>query len=105
MAGGGELEEEAISEILVADNDSGSCAEASNVKEYFEEEEEGQEQQQQQQSSAEVAITNTGQRNYQPNCAAVCVLVMAKERAQCINVPDVTWACVWCLASRNITQK
>jgi len=33
------LEEEAISEILVADTDSESGAEASNVEDYFEEEE------------------------------------------------------------------
>jgi len=36
---------------------------------------------------------------------AVCVLLAAKERAQCISAPDVTWACAWCLISRNITQK
>jgi len=52
-----------------------------------------------------VAITNTGQRNHQPNFADVCVLLTAKERAQCISVPDVMWACAWCLVSRNITQK
>jgi len=51
------LEEEAISEILVADIDSESGAEASDVEDYFEEEEE----QQQQQVSAEGTITNTGQ--------------------------------------------
>ena len=51
-----------------------------------------------------VAITNTGQRNHQP-CAAVCVLLAAKERTQCISLPDVTWACAWCLVSRNITPK
>ena len=34
------LEEEAISDILVADTDSESCAEASDVEGYFEEEEE-----------------------------------------------------------------
>jgi len=40
------LEEEAISEILVADTDSESGAEASDVEDYFEEEEEvGQQQQ------------------------------------------------------------
>jgi len=48
------------------------------LEDYFEEEEE----QQQQPVSAEVAITNNGQRN-QPNCSAICVLA-AKERAQCI---------------------
>ena len=31
---------------------------------------------------AEIAITNNGQQN-QPNCSAVCVLLTAKERAQC----------------------
>jgi hypothetical protein len=50
---------------------SESGAEASDVEDYLEEEEE--QQQQQKQASAEVAITNTGQRNHQPNCAAVCV--------------------------------
>jgi len=58
--GWGGLEEEAIREILVADTDSVSGAEASNVEEYFEKEEEEEEEQQQQQASAEVAITNTG---------------------------------------------
>jgi len=57
--GGIQLEEEAISEILVADANSESGAEASNVEDYFQEEEEEQ-QQQQQQASTEVAITNTG---------------------------------------------
>jgi len=60
-------------------------------------------QQQQQQASAEIAITNTGQRNHQPNWAAVCVLFTAKEMAH--SAPDVTWACAWCLVSQNITQK
>jgi len=46
------LVEEAISEILVADTDSESGAEASNVEDYFEEEE--KEEKQQQQASAEV---------------------------------------------------
>ena len=102
------LEEEAISEIPVADTDSKSGAKVRDVEDYLEEEEEGgrgrREQQQQQQPSAEVTITNTGQRN-QPNCAAACVLLMAKERTQCISAPDVMWACAWCLVSQNITQK
>jgi hypothetical protein len=51
-----------------------------------------------------VAIS-TGQRNLLPNSAAACVLLAAKEIAQSIGAPDVTWACVWCLVSRNITQK
>ena len=88
--------EEAISEILVADTDLESGAEASNVEDYFDEEEEEEQQQQQQQGLAEVAITNTDQRNHQPNCAAACVLA-AKEKAQCISAPYVMWTCVWCL--------
>ena len=40
------FEEETISEILVADTDSESGAEASDVEDYFEEEEEEEEQQQ-----------------------------------------------------------
>ena len=56
-----------------------------------EEEEEQQQQQQQQQASAEVATTNTGQRNHQPTCTAIFVLLVAKERAH--SAPDVTWAC------------
>ena len=55
------------------------------------EEEEVEEQQQQQQASAEVATTNAGQRNHQPTCTTVCVLLTAKERAH--SAPDVTWAC------------
>jgi hypothetical protein len=57
------------------------------LEDYFEEEEE-EEEQQQQQASAEVTITNTGRRN-QPNCAAICVFLAAKERAQCISAPHV----------------
>ena len=57
------LEEEAISENPVADTDSESGAEASDVEDYFEEEEE-EEQEQQQQASAEVVTTNNGQRNH-----------------------------------------
>jgi phosphopantothenoylcysteine synthetase/decarboxylase len=67
------LEEKAISEMLVADTDLESGAEArddDDDDDDDEEEEEEEEQQQQQQASAEVAITNTGQRNHQPNCAA-----------------------------------
>ena len=102
------LEEEVISEILVADINSESGAVASNVEEYFEKdeddnEEEEEQQKKQQQASAEVTITNTGQRNHQPNCTAVCVLLAAKERAQCTSAPDWTWACAWCLVSQNIT--
>jgi len=35
-----------------------------------------------------VAITNTGRRNHPPNCAAICVVLTIRERAQCINVPE-----------------
>ena len=63
------------------------------LEDYFEEEEGG----------GGGAITNTGQRN-QPICSAVCVLLATKERSQCISVPDVTWACAWCLVSWYITQ-
>jgi hypothetical protein len=52
-----------------------------------------------------VTITNIGQRNHQPNCVAVCVLLVAKERQQCISAHDVTWACAWCPVLQNITPK
>jgi len=52
-----------------------------------------------------VAITNTGQQNHQRNGIAFCVLLLAKEGAQCINAPDVMWAGTWCLVSWNITPK
>jgi len=45
---------------------------------YFEEEEE---QEQQQEASAQVAITNNGQRNH-PTALPSCVLFVAKERVQ-----------------------
>jgi hypothetical protein len=61
----GGLEEEAISNIPVADTDLESGAEASEVEDNFEEEE--KKEQQQQQASAEVAITNTGHQKQQPN--------------------------------------
>ena len=51
------------------------------------------------------AITSTGQRNHPPNSAVACVLLVAGEKAQCINVPDVMRACVWCLVSQNITPE
>ena len=65
------------------------------VEDYFEEEE----HQRQQQASAEVAITNTGQRT------RLCcrVLLAAKERAH--GAPDVTWACAWCLVSAECHTK
>jgi len=70
------LEEEAISEILIANT-------RLVTKKKF--------------SDSRVAITNSGRRNHSPNSAAVCVLLVARERAQCINAPNVMWACVWCL--------
>jgi len=48
-------------------------------------------------SNWRVAITNTGQRNHPPNCPVICVLLVARERAQCINAPNVMWTCAWCL--------
>ena len=48
-----------------------------------EEEEEEEKEVEELQASAEVAITNTGQRYHQPNCTAVCVLLRAKKRAHC----------------------
>jgi len=52
-----------------------------------------------------VAITKSGQRNHPPNCVVISVLHAVRERAQCINAPDVMWACAWCHISRNITLK
>ena len=46
---------------------------------YFEEEDE--EEEQQQEASAQVAITNNGQRNH-PTALPSCVLFAAKERVQ-----------------------
>jgi len=66
------------------------------LEDYFEEEEEKQ----QQPASAEVAIKNNGQGN-QPT-ALPSVFSWPKKGH---SVPDVTWACAWCLVSRNITQK
>ena len=65
-------------------------------EDYFEEEEE----QEQQPASAEVAITNNDQRN-QPS-ALPSVFSWPKKGH---SVPDVMWACAWCLVSQNITQK
>ena len=49
-----------------------------------------------------VGITNTGQSN-PPKCAAVSVLLVAREGAHSISAPNVMWACVWCLVSQSIT--
>ena len=70
------LEKESISEILIADT-------RLRIKKMF--------------SDSRVAITNTSQRNHPPKCPVICVLLVARERAQCINAPDVMWACAWCL--------
>jgi len=51
------------------------------------------------------AITNTGQQNHAPNSTAAPVHLMARERAQCVSAPDVTWACTWCIVSWNITSE
>jgi hypothetical protein len=64
------------------------------LEDYFEEEEE--EEPQQQPASVVVAITNNGQQN-EPNCSAVCVLLTAKERAQCTRC-DVALCVVPCFA-------
>ena len=64
------------------------------LEDYFEEEEE--EEQQQQPASAEVAITNNGQRN-QPNYSAIFVLFAAKGRSQCTRC-DVGLRVVPCFA-------
>jgi hypothetical protein len=77
--------------------------EASDMEDYFYQEEWAEQQQQRQQASAEVATANTGQQNHQSICSAVCVLLVAIERAH--SAPDVTWVSVWCLVLRNITQK
>jgi hypothetical protein len=63
------LEEQAISEILIADTDSESGDEAGDIEEYFEEEDE-QQQQQQQPASAEVepqAATSGGLPTWGPS--------------------------------------
>jgi hypothetical protein len=65
------------------------------LEDYFEEKED-KEDQQQQQASAEVTITNNAKRN-QPNCSSVCVVLVAKERAQCARC-DVDLCVVPCFA-------
>jgi len=56
------LDEEAISEILVADTDSESGSEASNFEDYLEEEEEEDPQQQQQASAQDETQAATSGR-------------------------------------------
>jgi len=60
------LEDKAISEILVADTDS----ESKNVLRLE-------------------SRHNASQQNHPSNCAVVCVLLVARDTAQCINAPDV----------------
>ena len=94
------LEEEAISEILVADNASELGVEAmlktSLRKNNKKRNNNSSSSNKPQQKSPYETLAS------EPKCAAVCVL-MAKERAH--SAPDVTWAREWCLVSRNITQK
>ena len=52
-----------------------------------------------------VVIINAGKRSLPHISGAVSVLLVAKESEQSISVPDVTWACAWCLVSRNFAQK
>jgi len=65
------------------------------LEDYFEEEEE-------EEASAEVAITNNGQRNHPT--ALPSVFFSRPKKVQCTSAPDVTWTCAWCLVSWNITQ-
>jgi len=58
------LDEEATSEILVADTDSESGSEASNFENYFEEQEEEKDQQQQQQQKPKHRLQRVA--DYQP---------------------------------------
>jgi len=59
-----------------------------------------EEQQEQQPVSGEVVTTNNGHRN-QRNCPAVCVLLAAKERAQCATC-DVVLCVVSCFVEYHI---
>jgi hypothetical protein len=52
-----------------------------------------------------VTIPDTDQRNHVPNCAAICVVLAAREREECISASDARWDCAWCLVSRNSTLK
>jgi hypothetical protein len=52
----------------------------------------------------ESRITTTGQQNHPPNYA-ICVHIAARDRAQRISAPDVTWGCALCLVLRNITPQ
>jgi hypothetical protein len=63
------------------------------LQNYFEDEEE--EEQQQQPASAEVAVTNNGQRN-RPTALLSLFFSWPKKGH---SVPDVTWAFAWCLVS------
>ena len=52
-----------------------------------------------------VVIIKMGQGNLPHISSAVCVLHATKESEQSISVPNVMWACTWCLVSRNVTEK
>jgi hypothetical protein len=98
------LEEEAINEILVADTASDLSKEAMlktslrKNKKKRNNNKQQQQQQQQQQALAEVTITNTGQRT-----RLRCRMFLRPKKGH--SMPDATWACEWCLVSRNSTQK
>jgi len=64
---------------------------------------EDQVQPQQMLCDSRATITSTGHSNHPPISAAIYVHLPARERAQLVSAPDVTWACVWCLVSHNIT--
>jgi molybdopterin converting factor small subunit len=83
------FEEEAFSKILVADTVSELGSEASEVEDWFEE------QRQQQQSSAEVSITNTGQRT--PLRCRLCSSRGQRKGTQCAR-GDVGLCVVLCFA-------
>jgi hypothetical protein len=56
--------------------------------------------------NSRVAITNTGQQNHVPNCAAVCVVLVARGREQCMDkCTKCEVGMCMCLVSRNITLK
>jgi hypothetical protein len=95
------VEDEAILEILFADTYTKSGVEASDDEDYFEE----QVRVQKIFWDSGFAVTNTGQRNHVPICTAVCAVLAAREREECISTPYVRWECVWCLVLQNITLK
>jgi hypothetical protein len=93
--------DETILEILFADTHSKPGVESSDDEDYFGE----QLRAQKIFWDSGVAITNTGQQNHVSNCTAICVVLLAREREECISALDVRWECVWCIVSQNITLK